>query len=270
MLDLENKSIYTTRVKLDQSSFSRRLYVSQNLKICMINKGEGIWQIGNHCYPVKKNDIVVLNNRQKRIFREVSPTEGIEIIEIGFEPQLFVNRFPWLLFSGEEKYTCKISDSPEVVKLFVEIEWEAREQRYNYRIIIGAKILEILSLIERRYNDLESGSVKISEDMYRVLEYIDENYTSNISLSKAAEVLHTSESNFSRYFIKNMGIGFSQYVMHKRVSYAIHLLQSSEKKVLEIALDCGYNNTASFYKAFRKITKLTPKDYRNTKADDYI
>ncbi len=72
-----------------------------------------------------------------------------------------------------------------------------------------------------------------------------------------------SVSGFSRYFTKCMGIGFAEYIMQKRIQLAIHMLQDSDKTVLEIALDCGFNNAASFYKAFKKITKLNPGDYRN-------
>lgn len=59
-----------------------------------------------------------------------------------------------------------------------------------------------------------------------------------------------------------MGMGMTQYVMHKRINKAIHLLQTSPKNVLDIAYDCGFNTRASFYKAFKKITNKSPKDYR--------
>lgn len=263
MFDLDDKSVKVTRVKLDSDKFSHSFYVSNHFKLCLIMKGGGIWQIGNECISVREMDIVMLSNRQKRMFKEVSITDGIEMIVIEFGLQLCATHFQGLFFNSGEKYNCKISNMPEIVKLFKEIEQEERNQYYNYKLVRGAKIVQILTLIGRYYNITELDN-KVSEDICQILEYINDNYTTDISISHAADVLHVSESNFSRYFTKYMGMGFTQYVMYKRIAYAIHLLQSSEKNVVEIAMTCGYNNTASFYKAFKKVTNMTPKEYRKS------
>lgn len=269
MFNLDDKSVTVTRVKLNPGKFSRNLYVSNHFRLCLIVKGGGIWQIGNGCISVQEKDIVMLSNRQKRMFQEVSSIDGIEMIVIEFGIHLCATHFQGLFFYSGDKYNCKISNMPEIVKLFVEIEQEEHNQYYNYKLVRGAKIVQILTLIARYYNITDVDN-KVSGNICQILKYIDDNYTNDISISHVAEVLHVSESNFSKYFIKYMGIGFTQYVMYKRIAYAIHLLQSSEKNVLEIAMTCGYNNTASFYKAFKKITNLSPKEYRNTRADGFV
>ena len=85
----------------------------------------------------------------------------------------------------------------------------------------------------------------------------------DLSQQQVADLVNMSTTGFSRYFTKCMGVGFAGYIMQKRIQFAIHLLKTSDKTVLEIALECGFNNTASFYKAFKKVTNLNPGDYRN-------
>lgn len=132
-----------------------------------------------------------------------------------------------------------------------------------HRLIIETKLIEILALIGRYYNISNMDGYIINADMCRALEYIMCNYTSDISLTKVADLLHMSATTFSNRFSQYMKIGFSQYVMHKRVHHAIHLLEKTNKTVLDISLESGFNNTANFYKAFKKIANNTPSYYRN-------
>lgn len=259
---MENKNIRVYRNRLTAQSFSRKYFFFSNVKLCLVCKGGAVWEIGGKCYNIKKGDVVVLNSRQQRIFKEISLTEGIELLIVEFEPQLFIRQFQSLFSSDKVAFNCVLTEQSELVRLFEEIEQEKLKSNSYYKIIIGAKLLEILSLLGRYYKIEENNYFKMNEEVYRAVEYVDENFTKDVSLQKAADVIHISSSSLSKNFSKCVGMGFAQYVMHKRVNRAIQLLQSSDKTVLEIALDCGFHNAASFYKAFKKITHLNPKDYR--------
>lgn len=268
MFDLENKSIHVSKIKLNFQSFSRNLFISHNIKLCMVNKGHALWQIGDKCVSVKAGDVVILNNRTKRVFKEVDLADGIELFVIEFAPQLFMNQFRGLFFGKHVEQNCVISDKDNINQLFREIQAESEKKLMYSRIIIGAKLVEMLSLMMRHYDIADKSSDKMSSDMYRALEYIDEHYRDDISQQDAAGLIGMSTTSFSKRFTKCMGMGFTSYITHKRIHFAIHLLQSSEKTVLEIALECGFNNTASFYKAFKKITNLNPKDYRSGEHEE--
>ena len=161
-----------------------------------------------------------------------------------------------------------ISDHEVIIGLFKEIEAEAQKKPLYSKIVIGAKLVEMLALMMRHFDIAEKSNVKMGSDMYRVLEYIDEHYRNDISQQQVADLVNMSTTGFSRYFTKCMGVGFAGYIMQKRIQFAIHLLKTSDKTVLEIALECGFNNTASFYKAFKKITNLNPGDYRNGDGEE--
>lgn len=268
MVDLENNSIRVNKLALQFNSFSRNPSFSHNFKVCLIQKGSGLWQIGEKHFHVKAGDVVLLNNRTKRVFKDVSQSDGIELLIIEFEPQMFVKEFQGLLW-GNEPGRSILSDHADINRLMKEIGLEAEKKLLYSHVMISAKLIEVLSLMMRHYEISDTQSLKMSEDMYKALSYIDDHYMTEISLGKVAETVNMSESNLSRNFKKYMGIGFAQYIMQRRINSAIYLLQTSEKTVLEVALGCGFNNTASFYKAFKKITGKNPKDYRSRREAQY-
>jgi two-component system response regulator YesN len=68
-------------------------------------------------------------------------------------------------------------------------------------------------------------------------------------------------SYFSEYFKKNLGINFSDYIAKLRINEAIRMLQENKLSITEIAYNCGFNNSSSFYNTFKKITGTNPGKY---------
>lgn len=262
MYNLEPKDIYIRQMRFNSQNFSHDLFVSVNFKICLVNSGTAVWQIGDKCFSVKEGDIVILKSWQKRVIKEVSHIEGLDLIVLEFDAKSFFEQFQGLFMCGKIEKNCVMTEQPQMVKLFREIIQESEEKRFRYEAVMYTKLLEMFFLIERYYNITDMGEQNLGTEMYNILEYIDANYTSDISLQQVAKAVHMSPSSFSRLFSKWMGMGMAQYVMHKRINKAIHLLQTSKKTVLDIAYDCGFNTRASFYKAFKKITNKSPNDYR--------
>lgn len=265
MFDLENKSICVKKIHLSSQSFSRKISVFHNIKICLVKKGSALWQMEERLVSVKEGDVVILNNHVKRVFKEVAEHIGIEILIVEFEPQLFMNPFYEVLYGKNVREHNVISGHDDMIRLLQEIESEAQKKLSYSRILIGAKLVEVLTLMMRHFGISEKSNVKMGSDMYRILEYIDEHYRNDISQQQVAEFVNMSTTGFSRYFTKCMGIGFAGYIMQKKIQFAIHLLETSDKTVLEIALECGFNNKSSFYKAFKKVTDMNPKEYMEEK-----
>ena len=268
MFDLENKSIHVSKIKLNSQSFSKNMFISHNIKLCLVKSGFALWQINDRIVPIKEGDVVILNNRMKRVFKKVSEENGIELLIVEFGAQLFMNSFRGLLYGKNIEFDNVISGHEEIIRLLKAMEEESQKKRLYAKTIIGAKLVEVLALMMRHFNITEQSNAKLDYDMYQVLEYVDENYRNDISEKQVADLICMSTTSFSRYFTKYMGVGFAGYVMQKRIQLAIHLLKTCNKTVLEVALECGFNNTAAFYKAFKKVTGLNPGDYR--KGDDEL
>ena len=92
--------------------------------------------------------------------------------------------------------------------------------------------------------------------------YILANFTEDMRLPELARRFGMSEWAFSRFFKKNSGNSFSDYVTTLRLGYACKLLADSEMPVAEICFEIGYANVSNFNRAFRSRRGMTPLSYR--------
>lgn len=93
--------------------------------------------------------------------------------------------------------------------------------------------------------------------------YVRNHYAEQISLKEVAENLHLNYTYLSGLFKEKADMNFTDYLTKVRMDEAKKMLRSPEVKIYEIADRIGYLNSASFTRAFKKYTGLTPEEYRN-------
>lgn len=94
-------------------------------------------------------------------------------------------------------------------------------------------------------------------------QYINQHYRGNLPLDAVANHLSLSPSYFSRFFSKETGQSFTDYVTGLRIEYAKKLLKSGKYKIYEVAELAGYENTHYFSRIFKKVTGKSPLDYKS-------
>jgi AraC-like DNA-binding protein len=104
----------------------------------------------------------------------------------------------------------------------------------------------------------ERGNKRMAE----VYTYIRENYFKSVTLEKISKIAHMSPFAFSRFFKKNCGAGFVEYLNRVRTNKACYLLRETDYQVHAIALECGFGSISNFNKQFRKTEGISPRDYR--------
>jgi YesN/AraC family two-component response regulator len=113
-----------------------------------------------------------------------------------------------------------------------------------------------------------SCALTCSENFQRTIYFINENYTSNLTLSQAADMACLSYHHFSKVFKKNLGVGFRAYINKKRIDKARKMLAYSNMTVTYIAHSVGFEDLTNFERVFRGLTAYTPSEYRNKKLRD--
>lgn len=83
-----------------------------------------------------------------------------------------------------------------------------------------------------------------------------------VSVSSLAEHCGTSERSLLRHFRSHYGVSPLERIQHLRVERAKALLETSHLSFDEIVERCGYSDSSSFRKLFKRATTLTPADYR--------
>ncbi len=96
----------------------------------------------------------------------------------------------------------------------------------------------------------------------QLMEFIDQHYMEELSLSDCARALATSESNVARLFRRYLGTTFTACCNEVRIRKAMILL-SRGCPIKEAAATVGYNSLNYFYRIFKAQTGMTPKEYLN-------
>ncbi len=99
-----------------------------------------------------------------------------------------------------------------------------------------------------------------------VSSYLDTHFRENIGLDELADALGYNANYLSHRLHRCFHLNFRSLLNSFRLDHAKYLLRTGAKTILEIALECGFENERSFYRAFLREIGMTPGEYRHTHA----
>jgi len=101
--------------------------------------------------------------------------------------------------------------------------------------------------------------------MRAYVEELDEHFFEATNLDEAAASLGISRRRFTQLFRKVTGTSWLAYVRRMRVEHAKRLLERTDRTVLSIAFECGFEDLSTFYRAFKREVDESPNHWRSTK-----
>lgn len=133
------------------------------------------------------------------------------------------------------------------------------------------ELFRIAELVADYLVFLYNHAPKVSEKKMHWLvslmkNHADEMFRTEITLYELAETYQKSEKYLGRLFKKEIGLSFSEYKQNKRLELAETLVVKGEDKIIDIALECGFNNISYFNRSFQKKYGLSPTAYRKKKS----
>lgn len=102
-----------------------------------------------------------------------------------------------------------------------------------------------------------------SKQIVKCIDYISQHLHDKITMEELAAYVQLNETYLSKLFKKETGQSVSEFIRDKKVEEARALLRYSEKSSIEIATDLGFSSHSYFISIFKKVTGMTPKEYRN-------
>lgn len=136
----------------------------------------------------------------------------------------------------------------------------------------GTALLMLADLI--RYFSVYSlpgataGTSQSNDTLREIITYVTEHYTEKLSLEEVANQVGFSREYFCRFFKQHMGITFLRYLNEVRISHAGRLLTSTDMSISEVMTESGFTNQTIFNRLFKEIYGMTPRQARNTSAED--
>ena len=104
------------------------------------------------------------------------------------------------------------------------------------------------------------------ESISRAIEYIEKNLTEDLKIEDIASYSFISSFYFQKGFSIICGYGVGEYIKNRRLSVAGHEVLNTDKKIIDIAMEYGYDSADSFTKAFKRFHGCTPREVRDNGA----
>ena len=239
----------------------------RELEVLYVLEGEAVYYIDSLEYRIQKGDIVIV--APYLIHRAtILASKDFSHKCLCFDLKLINDK---KLRESLENGTFSVKpiishtdrNSHELGNYVVNSFLAANEKYDGWELNVIGNLSLFFSRLKQSCMIAEKSEEKERESFcYRVISYIDNNYTQNISSSDAAKALFMNNSYFCRKFKDNFGYCFQKYIEAYRIEKAKILLKVTNLAVSEIALAVGFSDFSYFSKVFKMHQKCTPSNYR--------
>lgn len=250
------------------------LHLHDFIELSVVVSGNGLHRIWNKTYECKRGDVFVLNTGVPHCYFGVSEKDYPTVLNVLFdETHLHCSGgsdsdFCYGIFNGNSMVAHQRLSSEELKELTglcSSIRKEIEGKEAFWQDSASAYLKNLLVYFSRLINGERQGSSgeKESTLVSTALKTTLESYQKpDFTLDSLAKSLFVSKAHLSKLIFKTCGEHFSDYVRNLRIKRSATLLKNTNLANLEIVEQCGFKDLPTFYKNFKAVYGLTPKQYR--------
>lgn len=237
-----------------------------------------VFQVQNRFVPLEPGDLLVMGSslyhRPLRCEEKAVPAHVLFFMpdvltsaRFGAEGPLYQ---PFLRQDGSFPHVVPAATGiPDQVLAYVgEIEREQARGGVHSRLYAVTCLRMILAILLMHYSKLmdrplpENASQRDFSRLQPLFEFMERHPDQRICLSKAASLTGMSRTHFTRFFKRMTAHSFGDYQQRFRINRAQELLKETDAPISEIAWAVGFYDQSHFTGVFRRLTKMTPHQYR--------
>lgn len=154
------------------------------------------------------------------------------------------------------------------------IPWEKFYEEGNFsidRLNGGGSCGEMKEMILEKLREIiryQEEEAHYSDTVKKAIQIINERYQQDISRDSIADEIGVHKSHLSKIFKQETGQSMNTYLNETRIRRAIALMETKQMRTADIVYSVGYNSAQNYYHAFRQVTGMTPKEYREQKESN--
>lgn len=239
---------YFYRVANKSMNFHRHIH--QSFELVFVQQGQLLCEIDGQSFTVAANECVLIFPGQIHAYQTSCFSKCLVFIFSQDWVQTFYEEIRGKRFSAP---ICR-----EICLSRIEQLWREEDNHFLRK----ALLYEICGLF---YRDCTLVPINQAEFALAnsISHYIQEHYTSKVTLRDMARALGYHYCYLSDFFNRAFGSGFSQYLNRYQLQYAKYYLEHTDKPITEISGLCGFDTIRTFNRAFRTETGTTPREYRH-------
>lgn len=239
-------------VKIERGeNFSFPPHLHQCFEIIVLVSGEMEVSVDDKTFILRETDAVLIFPNQ---IHSLKSTQSEHVLCI-FSPKI-VQAY-WAKLNGKIPKDNTFTPDPFFIKALMNLETSSDS-------VLRKGVLYSLCAqfnSEREYFEKQADNQKL---LHKIFSFVEENFSSDCSLSGLCETVGRNYSYLSRFFKKSIGLSFNTYVTHFRLSHACYLMENTSLPIVECAFESGFSSLRSFNRSFKDFIKTTPTEYRKS------
>ena len=272
----ENKLFFIREINLPY--FATEFHFHKECQLVYVVESEGKRIIGDNVEHFESDELIFLGSNVPHVWHNDQQYFDKDTLNNARSIALFINPTGLIehlgAFGSTKKTQAMLAKAESGMKFFGKAKTELTrllkqmvKQKELPAAIVLLQIVHIISTTKEFGLLISSGYVnnyqnKDNERMDAVFKYVFNHYKKEIPLSTIAKIAGMNKQAFCRYFKTRTQKSFMQFVNEIRIGQACKLLADSNKTVIQIAYDCGFNSITNFNGFFKTIKAITPREFR--------
>lgn len=255
----------------------RTMHLHHDMEVGIVLEGTTLIEVSGTQHRLWRGDLYLVNPMEPHRFLSSGCGDGLLLIA-QISPQLVARIFPGAMnlrygegTSLRPVFPQSSAQYARMAEMLMELGmvFFARNVGYEFRCL--GCIGEIYALLHthlpvtvlRGEDDLPQR--ERADRLLSIIAYIEENYQRKLLLREIAQREHLSLTYLSHFFKDMLGLSFQEYLRERRFEHACHLVETTDQRILEISLVCGFSDVRYLTKLFDEHFGCTPTAYRQKK-----
>lgn len=228
-----------------------------------VTRGEGEFWAEGETYPLREDDLVVVNPNMDHTERPTGPGP-LEYVMLGAEGLAFdfTGRGGW---NSCGLFHCRAAR--DEIRFFLGLLLSELEKKgRDYEFVCQNALQCLLVFLQREWGEglAISSPKRTAKECSAVKRYIDANFREALTLDRLAEISHLNKYYLAHAFREHIGLSPISYLNSRRVDEAKSLLRSTNYSISQIADSIGFSSQSYFAQVFQKAAGKSPGEYRKS------
>lgn len=265
-------------LQIDPNQLVVELHWHEEAEFFYVLEGAALVQIGTNYYPTRAGEAVFIPGGDIHAAYPLGET-GCSFFAVVFNMNILrsgindvvQNDYILPLIEGSKSLPLHYSNhqnGEQVIPANLEVIMQALAQKdLGHELTVKAHLYLILANIasHNRWVIRHTASLAVTnriDSLKTVLNYIGISYMNRITIKDMASLIFMSEGHFCRFFKAMVRQTPIEYINSFRINKAADIIQHTDRKILDIAMEVGFDNLSYFIKKFRDQMNYTPAEYR--------
>ncbi len=252
----------------DTNTFPSRLHSHDYYELVIFDGGEINYVCESRVYSPRRGDVIIIPPGKFHMSKLKGESTHYKRHVFYLYPSAFdavgdcLSAVLWQADDGLLFSLSTVEKGEELLSLAEKLSSALKKDSDPLARALGfGYIIEIFCLLNRKDIRYRGDTERLPENILALQQYLDAHYTEIDSVSTVAEHFFYSREYVSRLFKKYYDTTILDYIHKLRISKSRTLIAEG-MPIIDVCFAVGYSSLSTFIRAFRKVTNMTPSEYR--------